>query len=123
MVENECGKLLVVSLWAKDLVTTAHFYRDVIGFPLMPHHGAHVTFDIGDGVHLVILQGDSGPDRSVGEARWPVLAFRVADLDECVKRLSEHGVELPWGIESGPGSRYVMLADPGGNLIELAQLE
>jgi len=28
--------------------------------------------------------------------------------------------ELPWGIEEDAGSRWVMLYDPAGNLIELA---
>ena len=30
--------LAVVSLWAEDLPALAHFYRDVVGLPLVAHH-------------------------------------------------------------------------------------
>ena len=49
--------LAVVTLWAEDVPTTAHFYRDVIGLDLMPHHGQRPAFDLGHGTHLVILRG------------------------------------------------------------------
>jgi hypothetical protein len=34
-----------------------------------------------------------------------------------------HGVELPWGIETSEQARWVILRDPAGNFIELAQLD
>jgi hypothetical protein len=37
------------------------------------------------------------------------------------ERLRLHGVEMPWGVESDSASRWVMLTDPAGNLIELVQ--
>ena len=30
--------LAVISLWAEDVPAAAHFYRDVIGLKLLPHH-------------------------------------------------------------------------------------
>lgn len=46
-------KVAVISLWAEDVPTTAHFYRDVIGLHLLPHHGGSPHFEI-NGTYLVI---------------------------------------------------------------------
>jgi catechol-2,3-dioxygenase len=115
-------RAFVFSLRAADLPTTAHFYRDVIGLSLLPHHGGRVAFGLGDGVHLVILKGEPNLDENLEADRFPTIAFEVEDLDGAVERLKAHGVELPWGIEENQSARWVMFHDPAGNLIELAQL-
>ncbi len=112
--------LAVVSLWAEDVAAAAHFYRDVIGLKMIPQHGGRPHFDLG-GAYLVILQGKPYPAQDPVPARFPQVAFRVDDLDVAVERLQEHGVHLPWGIESDAFSRWSMFFDPGGNLIELVQ--
>ncbi len=108
-------RLAVISLWAENVVATAHFYRDVIGLRLLPHHGDRPHFDLG-GTYLTILKGTPNP----APTRFPIAAFAVDDLDAAIDRLRAHRVELPWGIEEDAGSRWVMLYDPAGNLIELA---
>lgn len=107
----------VVSLWAEDVPALAHFYRDVIGLELLPHHGERPHFDV-NGMYLTIVKGApcSAP------TRFPFVALAVDDLDEAVARLCAHHIELPWGIESNAGSRWVMFHDPAGNLIELVQM-
>ena len=113
-------KLAVVSLWAEDVPATAHFYRDVIGLRLLPHHHERPHFDLG-GYYLTILKGrPMHPENPVPE-RFPVIAFAVNDLDGAVQRLRDHGIDLPWGTEGNDVSRWVMFRDPAGNLIELAQ--
>lgn len=113
-------RIAVVSLWAEDVPRTAHFYRDAIGLPLMPHHGDRPHFDLG-GCYLVILKGRPSPPLDTTPARFPLIAFAVDDLDAAIERLELHGVERPWGVESDTDSRWVMLTDPAGNLIELVQ--
>ena len=54
-------------------------------------------------------------------ARFPVIAFSVDDLEAAIERLCNRGVEMPSGVESDSTSRWVMLTDPAGNLIELVQ--
>ncbi len=54
-------------------------------------------------------------------ARFPLFALSVDNLDAMVSRLVELRIEMPWGIESNPASRWVMFHDPAGNLIELVQ--
>lgn len=113
-------KLAVVSLWAEDVALSVHFYRDVLGLKLLPHHAGRPHFDL-DGVYLTILKGRPVPAREADPARFPLLAFSVANLDSLVDRLHAHRVETPWGIESDGTSRWVMFNDPAGNLIELVQ--
>ncbi len=112
-------KLAVVSVWAEDVAAAAHFYRDVIGLKLIDHHGDRPHFDLG-GIYLTVLKGQPLPPFDPVPARFPSVAFAIDDLDAAIDRLRAHHVELPWGIEEDAGSRWVMLHDPAGNLIELA---
>lgn len=112
--------LAVVSLRSTDVVTCAHFYKDVIGLPLLANHHGYPHFVLGE-TRLVILQGRPQPALDPLPERFPLVAFAVPDIDAALKRLHAHGVETPWGVESGPNTRWVMFHDPGGNLIELVQ--
>ena len=112
-------RLVVISLWAEDVAAAAHFYRDVIGLRLLLHHGDRPHFDLG-GVYLAILKGKPIAAQNATPARFPIVAFAVDDLDAAVDRLRARGVEMPWGVEEDAESRWVMLHDPAGNLIELA---
>jgi catechol 2,3-dioxygenase-like lactoylglutathione lyase family enzyme len=113
-------KLTVISLWAEDVPATAHFYRDVIGLKLLPHHGGRPHFDL-DGVYLTILQGQPQPAQEATPERFPLFAWVVDDLDGAIQRLHAHQIGMPWGIEGDARSRWVMFHDPAGNLIELVQ--
>jgi glyoxylase I family protein len=114
-------RLAVISLRADNVPLSVHFYRDVLGLDLLPHHDHRLAFDLGGGTYLIILKGRPVPPQDPEPARFPLLAFAVRDLDAAVEHLEAHGVELPWGIESNEGTRWVMFYDPAGNLIELAQ--
>jgi len=113
-------RIAVVSLWAPDVPATAHFYRDVVGLPLLAHHGDRPHFDL-NGSYLVILKGLPISAQEASPARFPLMAFAVEDLDAAVERLAAHGVAMPWGIEGDAHSRWVMFHDPAGNLVELVQ--
>ncbi len=114
-------KLAVVALWAEDVITTVHFYRDVLGLSLLPHnHIGWPHFDLG-GTYLTILQGHPVAAQQAQPERFPLIALAVDNLAAAVERLHHHGVETPWGIEQGAGSRWVMFHDPAGNLIELVE--
>jgi catechol 2,3-dioxygenase-like lactoylglutathione lyase family enzyme len=115
-------RIAVISLWAQDVSATAHFYRDIVGLPLVAHHGDRPHFDLG-GSYLVILKGTPSPAQDAIPARFPLVAFTVEDLDAAVARLQAHGVPLPWGVEADDRSRWIMFHDPGGNLVELVQLK
>jgi hypothetical protein len=93
----------------------------VIGLDLMPGHGQHPAFRLDHDAHLVIVQGQCTPAGHTEHNHFPQIAFVVDDLDAFVVRLEAHGVEMPWGIQDGHDMRWVLLNDPAGNLIELAQ--
>ncbi len=114
-------RIAVVSLWAEDVLATAHFYQDVVGLHMLPHHHDRPHFDL-EGSYLTIIKGRPVPAQDAEPSRFPLIAFAVEDLDVAVERLRAHDVELPWGIEEDAHSRWVMFHDPAGNLVELAQL-
>ena len=116
------ARLAVVSLWAENIPATAHFYRDVIGLRLQPHHDDRPHFDLG-GIYLAILKGKPRPAEAPTPARFPLVAFAVDDLDAAADQLRAHRVDMPWGVEEDADSRWVMFHDPAGNLIELAQFK
>ena len=113
-------QLAVVALWASDVPQAAHFYRDVVGLRLLPHHGERPHFDQGR-TYLTILRGLPHPAEDAVPARFPVVAFRVPHLEQAIARLEAAGVPWPWGIEGEAGSRWVMFSDPAGNLVELVE--
>jgi catechol-2,3-dioxygenase len=113
-------RIAVVSLYAEDVSIAAHFYRDVLGLTLLPHHGGRLHFDLG-GSYLVLLKGQPAPTPNQPSERFPLVAFAVDDLDASINRLQMHQVELPWGVDQDASSRWVMFHDPAGNLLELVQ--
>lgn len=118
-------RIAVVSLWAEDVPTAAHFYRDVIGLRMLPHdshHDERPHFD-GGGVYLTILKGKPVPAQNAEPAHFPLLAFAVDDVDSAIERLQAHQVELPRGVAEDADSRWVLFHDPAGNLIELVQFK
>jgi catechol 2,3-dioxygenase-like lactoylglutathione lyase family enzyme len=117
------NRLAVVSLRAADLPAAVHFYRDVIGLPVLAHHAHRPAFELGNGCFLVMVQGESLVPNETSETPFPAIAFAVDDLDRAVEHLQANGVKLPWGIESNISERWVKFHDPSGNLIEFAQFE
>jgi len=113
--------LAVVALRAADLPGAAHFYRDVLGLPVIAHHSGHRPhFRVGK-TYLVLLEGQPDPPAGEPAGRSPRVAFAVDDLETCIDRLYCHGVDLPWGIERDSSARWVMFYDPAGNLVALVQ--
>jgi catechol 2,3-dioxygenase-like lactoylglutathione lyase family enzyme len=112
-------ELAVISVWAEDVVETAHFYKDVLGLELLPHlHAGRPHFKVGE-AYLTILKGKPQPAEYPEPSRFPLFAFRVKDFDQAVAQLKARGVDLPWGVEGQADARWVMFHDPAGNLIEL----
>jgi len=117
--------IAVVSLWAEDVPTAAHFYRDVIGLRMLPHdshHDERPHFDVG-GTYLTILKGKPVPAQNAEPSHFPLIAFAVDDLDSAIERLQAHQVKLPRGVAEDADSRWVVFHDPAGNLIELVQFK
>ena len=112
-----------VARLTKRVEESTAFYRDVLGFRVLPRPdftfgGAWLT-NCGFAIHLI-------EDPSIGDASGPVsardnhLAFHVADMDAVQKRLQEHGVEHIVNTQSGTGMKQIFFRDPDGHHVEVA---
>ncbi|HEV7707621.1 MAG TPA: VOC family protein, partial [Asanoa sp.] len=110
--------LIVESAEPERLV---HFYRDILGVPLVEErHGdsePHWGCEVGD-VHFAIH-----PSEAISGGGGIKIAFLVFDLDALVAWLASQGVELCYPpVEFGTESRITAVRDPDGNHVELTQL-
>ncbi len=96
------------------------FYRDTLARRVIPHQvdgNTLVWTETGDGsmVHLIDPPQPGRPD-----GRHHV-AFEVEDFDEALRAIEEAGVEITGGPgQRHDGQRFLFIADPDGNRIELA---
>ena len=79
-------KFAVVSIWAEDVLTCAHFYRDVLGLNLLPHHADRLHFDV-NGIYLTIIKGKPMPWGVEGNSasRWMMFHDPAGNLIELVQ--------------------------------------
>jgi lactoylglutathione lyase len=101
-----------------------HFYRDVVGLPLIRRFpagpGAEIAF-LGDGetkLELIFYAaqptGGVGPDISWG--------FEVDSLDDCMAALKEKGIPVIRGpIQPNPHARFIFVKDPNGLNIQFVE--
>ena len=78
-------RIAVVSLWAEDVPTTVHFYHDVLGFSLLPHHHERPHFNVGNG-YLTILKGRPIPAHNAEPSHFPLVAFVVENFEATIER-------------------------------------
>ena len=116
-------RLAIVGIPAEDVPTAVHFYLDVIGLPLLPHHHERPAFDLGKDTYLVIVKSQHTFTPAADEPPFPLLTFAVKDLDQAAEHLQAHDVELLSGIQTGARARWILFNDPAGNLIEIAQFD
>jgi predicted enzyme related to lactoylglutathione lyase len=64
--------------------------------------------------------GQAMPDGTMPQpGGWNRFSLEVADLEEIVVSLRQHGIHFRNDIVSGVGGRQVLIDDPSGNPIEL----
>jgi lactoylglutathione lyase len=106
-----------------DLERSIAFYRDIVGLPVNRRFsagpGSEIVF-LGDGETEVELIKRIGPASSVGNAIS--LGFAVESLDDAMKFVKEHGIE----IESGPFQpndhiKFFYVLDPDGVRVQFSQ--
>ncbi len=124
---TDCQKVEFLSatlLVSKDSKRLAEFYRDVIGVPLEDEkHGdteLHYGCELGD-LHFAIHPLENFKDTGYGTGSVK-LAFRVFDMDQFVKRIESHGVNLAYPPKDMGFAKMTALSDPDGNHIEFTEL-
>ncbi|QDU61806.1 fosfomycin resistance protein FosB [Planctomycetes bacterium Pan216] len=110
-----------ISRLTKSVDAALAFYRDVMGFrqvwrPDLTYPGAWLT---NDRVMVHLIEGDKTQGEGEILSRSDHLAFDVADIDECERRLQAHGIAYDRKVQRGSGTVQIFFNDPDGNHIEL----
>ncbi len=111
-----------------DLDRSLDFYRGVLGLPLDHRSGAYAQLATGR-TRLALYERqamaatlgwdlvDPGPEHAAFE-----IGFKVDDVDRAVEAFVAAGADVVTAPTTRPwGQRTAYLADPDGNLVELAQ--
>ncbi|HET7544110.1 MAG TPA: VOC family protein [Polyangiaceae bacterium] len=108
-----------------DLERSLAFYTQRLGFALEMHVGKAFGSVLRGKLRLILGGPGSSGARPLPDGRrqepggWNRILLYVDDLETELARLKTEGV-LPLNeIESGPGGRQILIADPDGNPIEL----
>ena len=109
------------------------FYGETLGLPsiatvTLPGRGLIHKFLVGSNV-VKLFEPSTGVRATNDPAEYPwaragmqYWTLHVTDLDPVVDHLAQHGVEPSSAvIETGYGVRYMLVADPDGNLVELVE--
>ena len=107
-----------VALSARDPVTLAEFYRDVLGFQLVPTE----TSDLGENVFLSSHSADAAVNLALfGNPAFQHTAFEVrslADLRAFHRRVLDRNVRVKLALNHGVSLSFYF-DDPEGHLIEV----
>lgn len=117
-----------LTLFVEDLPRSAAFYRDAFGLDVLFEDGSSVAFGFGNTIINLVLAAE-GPDligpapvAPAGAGTRQQLSIWVDDTDAVCALLAARGVELLNGPVDRPwGKRTACVADPDGNVWELAQ--
>jgi catechol 2,3-dioxygenase-like lactoylglutathione lyase family enzyme len=110
-------------LYVKDIEVSKKFYIDVLGFKF--------RFETGPESRVKLCFLDSGnceielierPDRSPEDGHFDHLCLKVDDIEEAVRNLKAHGVEVTGEITTMPhvfnGIKNVFFRGPDGERLE-----
>ena len=113
-------RAVVLSLTAKDLMTSVAFYRDVLGFTVdyvADRDGKPTSAGIHAGASKIFLNQDDGGrgwERTKGEG-FAITFDTTQDVDAFAARIRSNGgtitmepADMPWGV------RMVRFVDPDG---------
>jgi hypothetical protein len=107
----DCGNAYDLSQWWKPVLG----YVDLEGDPNLPGHEECMIRDPETGHRLLFIEVPEG--KSLKNRIHLDLVPREGTRDEEVTRVLEHGAVVVDDLRGawGPGSRWVVLADPEGN--------
>ena len=103
-----------------DLKSTARFFADVLGLPLIHEGKVMVQFEMPSG-QLFEVFGPESPYYRLHPC--PVLAFQVEDVRAAKKELESRGVEFVTAVDGDASEAWAYFRGPDGYLYELWQTE
>jgi len=101
----------------RDSAKAVTWFGAFFGRPADVVIGEEYLWQVGENAWLVVDDREVRASR-VGQA---MITLGVTDLDDIVARLAAHGIEHEPVETYGNGVRHVVVLDPDGNSISLAQ--
>ena len=117
-----------VAIICSDYQTSKHFYTHILGLSIIAEnyrvHRDSYKLDLAlpDGTQIELFSFPSPPKRpSTPEAQGlRHLAFKVDDLDSCIKHLEENKIEVEAvRVDEFTGKRFTFFKDPDDLPLEL----
>jgi catechol 2,3-dioxygenase-like lactoylglutathione lyase family enzyme len=121
------SRLILLVLEVENLDASIHFYRDLLGIPLVSDldhggddrwiSGAHAATSWHDGafLHFALYQSKGVVTRGVQ------IGFPVDDLEAAHKRLVAAGVRIDHPPRNEPWGKTARYVDPDGNSVSLTE--
>lgn len=117
-----------VAIIASDYPRSKHFYTEVLGLPVIAEvyrearDSWKLDLRLADGMQIELFSFPAPPPRVSRPEACGLrhLALRVADIEEAVRHLQQHGVEVEAiRVDEYTGKRFTFFADPDGLPLEL----
>ena len=117
-----------VAIIASDYPRSKHFYTEVLGLPVIAEvyrearDSWKLNLRLADDMQIELFSFPAPPPRVSRPEACGLrhLALRVADIEEAVRHLQQHGVEVEAiRVDEYTGKRFTFFADPDGLPLEL----
>ena len=117
-----------VAIIASDYPRSKHFYTQVLGLPVIAEvyrearDSWKLDLRLADDMQIELFSFPAPPPRVSRPEACGLrhLALRVADIEEAVRHLQQHGVEVEAiRVDEYTGKRFTFFADPDGLPLEL----
>ena len=117
-----------VAIIASDYPRSRHFYTEVLGLPVIAEvyrearDSWNLDLRLADDMQIELFSFPAPPPRVSRPEACGLrhLALRVADIEEAVRHLQQHGVEVEAiRIDEYTGKRFTFFADPDDLPLEL----
>ena len=116
-----------VAIIASDYPRSKHFYTEVLGLPVIAEvyrearDSWKLDLRLADDMQIELFSFPAPPPRVSRPEACGLrhLALRVADIEEAVRHLQQHGVEVEAiRVDEYTGKRFTFFADPDGLPLE-----
>jgi len=94
------SNFIASTIWAENLKETANFYTDIIGLEIIPENrDDRLLFGLGKNQYLFIIKGKPLPIKESAIENFPVVVFRVDNIEMTFEHLTANGIKTLNGIE------------------------